>query len=97
MLAAVFEQEVEQVIQIYEREIGHAATRTRPMIDRYGEVGALSKIVVSPELQPGFKVLRDRGYLDKTFEALVVKYRELFTSDVVEAAQWRLDHAYDLL
>ena len=97
MLASVFQEEVEQVIQVYEKAIGHAATRTRPMIRDYGEIGALSKLVVSADLQKGFKVLRDSGQIDKTFEALVVRFKDLFRTDVVGAAQWRLDHPYDLL
>ncbi len=92
-----FRKEVNHTINLYEREIGHAATRTRPMIDRYGEVEALSRLMVSPDLQQGFKVLRDRNQLNNTFEALVVRFRHLFKPDVVQAAQWRLDHSYELL
>jgi len=97
MSEATFEEEVEHVIQIYERAIGHLATRTRPMIEKYGEAGALSKIVVSPDLQKGFKVLRDSGQLDKTFEALVVRFDHLFEPEVVQAAKWRIKHADELL
>jgi hypothetical protein len=97
MPEAVFKEEVEQVIQIYEREIGHAATRTRPMIEKYGEIVALSKIVVSPDLQKGFKVLRDSGQLDKTFEALVVRFNHYFEPEVVESAKWRIENAEHLL
>ncbi len=97
MTEAAFIEEVEHVIQLYERVIGHAATRTRQMIDRYGEVEALSRLMVSPDLQRGFQALRDRGQLDKTFEAVVVRFHHLFEPDVVQAAQWRLAHPYDLL
>jgi len=38
MSEAEFRQEVEQAIKLYEGLIGHAATRTRPMIDKYGEI-----------------------------------------------------------
>jgi hypothetical protein len=48
---------------------------------------ALSKPVVSPDLQNGFKVLRDKGRLDE----------ENFSEEVIQAAQWRLDNAKDLL
>ncbi len=92
-----FEEEVEQTIEIYERENGHVATRTRPMIERYGEIEALSRLMVNADLQPGFKVLRDRRKLDKTFEAVVVRFSHLFKHDIVQAAQWRLDHSDDLL
>lgn len=97
MVDPVFKAEVERAISLYEREIGHAATRTRPMIERYGEIEALSRLMVSADLQQGFKVLRDRGQLDKTFEAVVIKFKHLFNPDIVQAAQWRLDHPFDLL
>ena len=38
MSEASFREEVEHTIKLYEREIGHIATRTWPMIDKYGEV-----------------------------------------------------------
>ena len=96
MSEAAFKKEVEHVIQLYERAIGHAATRTRPMINNYGEVEALSRLMVSADLQQGFKVLRDRDQLDKTFESLVVRFQHLFKADVVQAAQWRLTNPYEL-
>jgi len=92
-----FVREVEEVIRFYEEMTGHAAARTRPMIERYGQVGALSKIMVSADRQQGFKVLRDNNQLDKSFEALVVKHRHLFDRSAVEAAEWRLAHPYELL
>ena len=73
MLAKEFFDDVEKAIALYEDLIGHAATRTRQMIDKYGVIEALSRLMVSPDLQQGFKVLRDSDQLDKTFEALVVK------------------------
>jgi hypothetical protein len=53
--------------------------------------------VVSSDLQDGFKVLRDKGKFNDTFEHIVIEYKEKFSTDVIQAAQWRLDHPYDLL
>jgi hypothetical protein len=92
-----FNQEVERTVELYEKTIGHAAVRTRQMIERYGQVEALSRLMVSADLQQGFKVLRDSNQLDKSFEALVVRFQHLFRTDAVTAAQWRLDHPYELL
>ena len=74
METMILHEEIERAIQLYEQIIRHAATRTRQMIDRYGEVKALSKLMISPDLQQGFKVLRDRGQLDLTFEAVVARH-----------------------
>jgi hypothetical protein len=94
---AAFRAEVAHAIELYERAIRHAATRTRTMIEMHGEVEALSRLMISPDLQQGFRVLRDRKQLDQTFEAVVVRYRDLFTDEVVQAAQWRLDNPHSLL
>lgn len=92
-----FIAEVESAIHVYESAIGNFASHTRQMIDRLGAVEALAKLVRSPDLQSGFKVLRDQNKLDKTFESVVVRHPDLFQDQVVEAAQWRLDNADELL
>lgn len=88
--------EVGQAIELYERTAGQPATRTRQMIERYGHVQALSRLMVSADLQQGFRALRDAGQLEKTFEALVVRHSALFSGQVVAAAQWRLDSSHKL-
>jgi hypothetical protein len=97
MVDPLFLAEVEGAIAAYERVIGQYASRTRSMIDQHGHIKALSQLVVSPDLQQGFRALRDQGRLDVTFEAIVVRYPQLFEADAVEAAQWRLDNANSLL
>lgn len=92
-----FLAEVDRAITVYERAIRHYASRTRTMVDRHGAVGALSRLVKSPDLQQGFKALRDLGQMHLTFEAIVVRNPHLFQEDVVEAAQWRLDNSHSLL
>jgi hypothetical protein len=41
-------------------------------------------------------VLRDRGQMDSTFEALVIRHYDKFSPTAVEAARWRLDNAHNL-
>jgi len=89
--------EVERTIEIYEAFSGHAANRTRQMIDRHGAVGALSSLMVSADMQQGFKVLRDHDRLGESFEALVVRFEDLFKPEIVAAANWRLQNPYELL
>lgn len=89
--------DIEHAIILYEKIIHHSATRTRQMIGTYGEVEALSRLVVSADLQKGFKALRDRHQLKLTFEAIVVRYPDKFKDDAVNAAQWRLENAENLL
>ena len=97
MSETMFRVEVRRAVELYEQANQRPATRTRQMIAEHGEIEALSRLMLSPDLQQGFQVLRDSNRLDQTFEAVVVRFQELFTPEVVEAAQWRLDHPYDLL
>ena len=92
LIAAVY-----RALETYEKLVGEHASRTRPMLDRYGHVQALSRIVQSPDLQSGFKTLRDSGQLAITFEAVVVDFADEFDPQIVSAAQWRLDNADNLL
>lgn len=89
--------DVERTLIIYEGLIAGTAGRTRPMLDEYGYVRALQKLVESGELQSGFRALRDANLLHESFEQLVVKHgEELFAVETIQAAQWRLDNP-DLL
>ena len=93
MESPTLQHDVQRTIDVYEQIIGHAASRTRTMIEQLGAVEALSRLVVSSDLQPGFKALRDRGRLNESFEAVVTRHPDAFRPDVVEAAQWRLNTA----
>lgn len=97
MSEAELEQRVDETIQLYEQVTGSAATRTRGMIDRHGVVEALSRLMLSPDLQRGFRALRDNDQLEETFEAVVTRSPALFSAEVVEAARWRLDNPHGLL
>ena len=88
---------VNRAIDAYEEITGQYASRTRNMLDLHGYIDTLERIVQSPDLQSGFRALRDRNQLDLTFEAVVVRFSSNFTASANQAAQWRLDNADDLL
>lgn len=88
-------RDVERALLVYERLIAGTAARTRPMIERYGPVEALRRLVESGDLQSGFKVLRDANLLHESFEQLVVNHGTgLFERRTIDTAQWRLDNAH---
>lgn len=89
--------EIQNTIDIYEQIIGHTASRTRQMISSLGPIEALSKLVVSSNLQQGFRALRDQERLDLSFEAIVTRHPNLFNQKTIDVAQWRLDHKDQLL
>ena len=91
-----FPDDLEASLKIYESQICTFASRTRDMITRYGEVEALSRLVISSDLQQGFKILRDNRKLDATFEAVITRHANMFKSEIVEAAKWRLENASNL-
>lgn len=84
------EIDVDNTISLYETYLSGSALRTRQMIERNGVLKALEKLVKSPDSQQGFKKLRDNNQLDNSFEALVLKYKDLFPNDAVIWAEFRL-------
>jgi hypothetical protein len=58
----------------------------------YGKVEALSKLMMAEEAQKGFKVLHKTSNLDKTFEKVVLNFKQYFKKDIIERAQFRLEH-----
>lgn len=99
MVEINFEVDVENAISAYESANNRVAIRTREMFTHHNNdyVLVLSLLMKSPDLQQGFRVLRDSNKLEKTFESVILRHKELFEPEVIEAAKWRLDHPYDLL
>jgi hypothetical protein len=93
-LKEIFDREVENAVSHYEKAIGRISSRTRQMLEHYGNERALSLLMGDADIQKGFKVLRDTNQLDKTFEAIIIRYKNRFAAERVEVAQWRLDHPY---
>jgi hypothetical protein len=93
---ANFEKDVKSTIEIYKKNVGGFAPNTERIFYNPDKVNSLSNLMKSGDIQKGFKVLRKNNQLDKTFESLVVKYKQLFKHDVLVAAQWRLDNAWEL-
>ena len=66
-------------------------SRTRQKIQRDGEVKTVMDLTLKAEPSEGFHMLKDRGILELSFEALVVARAEHFPSNVVDAARVRLE------
>ena len=75
------------------RHNGYHPTTFIGMRERHGTTLAISRLVVSGDIQSGFKRLRDLGLLDWTIEAAVMRFPEEFNREVREAAEWRLREA----
>lgn len=70
--------------------------RTRQKIGRDGEVKTVMDLALKADPSDGFLMLKERGILELSFEALIVSRIEDFPSHVVDAARARLSmHGFD--
>ena len=53
----------------------------------------IASTVKSGEIQKGFRECRQRELMDCSREATVLDFPDLFDSDAVDCASWRLKHA----
>lgn len=67
------------------------ASRTWPMVHRYGIIKAAEKAVNRPTDALGYKVLVEMGMQDLTFESVITKYPKAFDKKIVELARVRLE------
>lgn len=76
---------------LYEKHKKHQhATYTWRMIKRYGIIATAEK-AVNRKLEPaGYKMLADLGMHDLTFEAVIIRYPDVFNEEVVSRAKARL-------
>ena len=65
--------------------------RTRQKIQRDGEVKTVIDLTLKKTPSEGFRILKERGMLELSFEALVVARAEHFPRNVVDAACSRLE------
>jgi hypothetical protein len=74
------------------KEANYTAGYFLTMLSSYGGLGTAHRLLASSEVSTGFTTLFERGRLDLTVEALVVKpeFADLFSEDEVEAALERL-------
>jgi len=65
-------------------------SRTRQKVGRVGIVATLTDWALSRKPSDGFQQLQERGLLELTGEAIVLRHADLFLPDVVAAARARL-------
>jgi hypothetical protein len=88
---------VEEAISIYEKLNNHYATRTRPLFENRNTLEVLSKLMISGDLQQGFKILCQNKKQEKSFENIVITFSKYFDTEIINAAKWRLDHWKELI
>jgi hypothetical protein len=69
------------------------ATGTWQAVRRYGIIEAIQRAVSAPPDKPGAVTLRDLGFEDLAFEALVMRHEAAFSAAAIEASKARLAKA----
>lgn len=92
-MRASFERAMRDVYVRAKKEANYTAAYFLTMLSDHGGLGTAHRLLVSSEVSSGFTALYERGRLDLTVEALVVKpeFASLFTEDEIEIARHRLD------
>lgn len=92
------EREALQAIYAYEEVVLFArhgkktrASRTWLLVKNHGIIGAVEKAVNRKDDPSGFKALREVDMLDLSFEAIVLRYPELFSQKAVARSRQRLE------
>lgn len=75
------------------RERGYIASGFMGMRERYGTVGAITRLVTSGEVKSGLRRMFELGLEDRCIDAAVGMFPRCFPEDVREAAAWRLEEA----
>jgi len=90
------EREALEAVYAYESamSVGRArkfrASRTWQMIERYGILAAVERVVTRSQESSGYSVLVKSGFKDKAFEAVVLRHPDAFSGKAVEHSRNRL-------
>ncbi|PMO30781.1 hypothetical protein BCT12_18325 [Vibrio breoganii] len=68
------------------------ASRTWQMIERRGVIGAVETAVNRPDETQGYTALAEIGLEEYAFEAVILKFPELFSKAAVEKSQERMSN-----
>ena len=93
---SVAEREALEAVYAYERVLSQRdgkkkrANRTWQMIERYGLIPTVERVVSRPKEAMGYTALVEMGMEDMAFEAVVLRHPEVFSQEAVERSRVRL-------
>jgi len=87
-VAAVFAYE-----EVLSRKNGKPtrASRTWPMIEKYGIITAVERAVNRSDVTMGYKALEEIGLEEFAFEAVILRHPELFSEEAVMISKRRME------
>jgi ribosomal protein L20A (L18A) len=68
----------------------HRASRTWQMIKRHGVIEAVERAVKRPTVTQGYTMLVEMGLQEHAFEAVILRYTEVFSGEAIQISQQRL-------
>jgi hypothetical protein len=92
-LAKSFHEDLREEIRVLCWDIGYRPPRLEELLNLYGAVEAVRRILRSPRASEGFGVLAHHGMLHRSIEAWALRpeYRDLFTHEERDVARRRLE------
>lgn len=87
-----FHQEMVNIYKLNKQLLNYTPTRFLQMVNEYGGLQVAKKLLAASGGESGFLILWQKGRLDLSMEALVLKpeYQELFTPTELDEAKKRL-------
>ena len=67
------------------------ANRTWPSVKKYGIIEAVNRVVTKRTESLGFKMLKEKNMEDLLFEAVVLRYPDVFSIEAVEMSKARIN------
>lgn len=67
------------------------ASRTWPMIKKYGIIGTVERVVSRDADPSGYTALAEMGLTDLAFEAVVLRHQSLFSKEAIAQSSQRLE------
>jgi hypothetical protein len=64
------------------------------MVDEYGIIATVERIVMRPDDAAGYRVLVEMGMEDMAFEAVVLRHPDAFSREAVEHSRLRLQRLH---
>jgi len=91
-MSAELEEFIDKSIELSRAKDYHPIIFMR-MRERWGTKGAIERLVVSGEIQSGFRRLKEMDFTKWSIEAAVLKFPDEFSKPIHEAAEFRLNQA----
>ena len=66
------------------------ATRTWRMVNKYGLIGTVEKVITDRKETQGYSTLNELGLIEFSFESVVLNHPDVFSAEAVDVATQRL-------